>query len=165
MRQKTRTAVALGANLGDRLATLREAARQISEDVLEGAVFSSVYESEPWGYEDQPRFLNAVLVGDSEWKPPALLNYLKNLEAKLGRTPTFQNGPRVVDLDLICFGDAIWTTEGIEVPHPRMLTRAFVMVPLAEIWPDWVHPEARVRADSIAEKLSGGVTRLPEGLR
>lgn len=140
MKQRHKVAIGLGANLGDRLENLKRAAEKLSEEFLEEVVSSSVYESEPWGIEDQPRFLNAVIVGTSEWKPPAMVNYLKNLERELGRTPGVRNGPREIDLDLLAWGEESWNQDGVEVPHPRLPFRDFVLLPLAEVWAQWKHP-------------------------
>ena len=137
-----RVAIGLGSNLGDRVQTLLQAIERLQEDVLQASKVSSLYESPPWGpVTDQPPFLNAVIVGDSEWKAPAILSYLKTLERNLGRTPGPQFGPRILDLDLIAMGELNWKGEGIEVPHPRLAERDFVLLPLKEVWPDWVHPK------------------------
>ncbi len=141
MKQKVKVAIALGSNLGDREKTIRVATQRIQEEFLENVIVSSLIETEPWGIKEQPKFLNGVMVGISEWKPPAILNYLKTLEKELGRTHTVINGPRVIDLDLVCYGDQIWNSDGVKVPHPRMSTRLFVLAPLNEVWPDWIHPE------------------------
>ena len=140
MNQKIKIVVALGANLGDRKKTILTAINRMKEDFLEKAQESSLIETEPWGIIDQPKFLNGVIVGMSAWKPPAILNYLKSLEKEFGRTESILNGPRVLDLDLICYGDQIWNSDRLQVPHPRMATRSFVLIPLMQVWPDWVHP-------------------------
>jgi 2-amino-4-hydroxy-6-hydroxymethyldihydropteridine diphosphokinase len=146
MNQKTRVAIGLGSNLGDRAEMLRRAASLIAEDVLENAVTSQIYETPPWGVLDQPLFLNAVIVGWSEWLPPSLVAYLKNLEKTLGRQPGIRFGPRLIDLDLLVFGETIWKSDGVTVPHPRLMEREFALRPLAELWPDWRHPTDRITA-------------------
>ena len=142
MKQLHKVAIGLGGNLGNRLESLSKAAGCLAEEFLQDAVGSSVYESEPWGIADQPKFLNAVVVGLCEWKPPAVVNYLKDLERELGRQAGVRNGPREIDLDLLAWGEESWHQEGVEVPHPRMLVRDFVLLPLAEIWPEWKHPSS-----------------------
>jgi len=137
---RTKIAIGLGSNLGDRRTMIERAVGRLREDVVEDLVASSIYESPPWGYADQPAFLNAVVTGICEWEPPAVVSYLRGLEALLGRTPSFPNGPREIDLDLLAWGEKRWATDGVSVPHPRMGDRDFVLLPLAEIWPDWVHP-------------------------
>jgi 2-amino-4-hydroxy-6-hydroxymethyldihydropteridine diphosphokinase len=140
MLQKIKIAIALGSNLGDRKVTIEKAFERMSEEFLEGAKLSTLHETKPWGIKEQPDFLNAVAIGYSEWKPPAIVNYLKNLERDLGRTNTVKNGPRVIDLDLLIWGDHKWDSEGVTVPHPGMTERDFVLLPLKELWPEWVHP-------------------------
>ena len=140
MNQKTRIALALGGNLGDRLAVLTKAVRLLSDEFVTGVRVSKVYETPPWGVTDQPDFLNLVLTGDSEWKPPAILNFVKALEKELGRVPAERNGPRLVDIDLVAYGEQIWESPEVTVPHPRMHQRDFVLVPLCDVWPEWKHP-------------------------
>lgn len=140
MMGKKNIAIALGSNLGDRLGIIQEAVSILKTDFLENAELSSILETPPWGIEDQPPFLNAVLVGDSEWKPAAIVNFLKNLERDLGRKSREKNGPREIDLDLLAVEDEIYSGEGVEVPHPGIASRDFVLSPLAEVWPQWVHP-------------------------
>ncbi len=140
MLQLTKVAIGLGGNQGDRLDFLKRAAERLAEEFLQEAKASSVYETEPWGVTDQPKFLNAVVVGLSEWKPPAIVNFLKTLERDLGRKQTERYGPREIDLDLLVYGSVEWSTEGVVVPHERLAERDFVLMPLAEVWPDWRHP-------------------------
>ena len=101
-----------------------------------------IYESDPMYVEDQPAFLNTVLVGRSALEPEALLTVLKRIEADLGREKTFRNGPRVVDLDIVYFADAEHHSDRLTVPHPRRLERVFVVRPLADLDPDFIDPES-----------------------
>jgi 2-amino-4-hydroxy-6-hydroxymethyldihydropteridine diphosphokinase len=149
MTQKVRVAIGLGSNLGDRAAKVREAMKILSEEFLEDAKTSNLYESEPWGKTDQPKFLNAVIVGLSEWKPPAIVNYLKSLERELGRTETVKNGPRVIDLDLLAYAEQTWEGEGVTVPHPGIPDRDFVILPWRELWPNWKHPALQKTLEEI----------------
>lgn len=137
---KKHIAIALGSNLGDRLGIIQEAVSVLKTEFLENAVLSSVLETPPWGITEQPAFLNAVIVGDSEWKPAAIVNFLKNLERSLGRKSREKNGPREIDLDLLAVEDVVYEGEGVQVPHPGLQDREFVLAPLSEVWPDWVHP-------------------------
>jgi 2-amino-4-hydroxy-6-hydroxymethyldihydropteridine diphosphokinase len=127
--------IALGANLGDRLATLREATQRL---VAIGTVeaTSSVYETDPVGYRDQPPFLNAVVQVRTALPPEDILRRLLAIEAAMGRTRTFRNAPRTLDLDLLLLGDERRAVPGLTLPHPRLQERAFVLAPLAEITPD-----------------------------
>jgi 2-amino-4-hydroxy-6-hydroxymethyldihydropteridine diphosphokinase len=131
--------IALGANLGDRFATMHEAIDRIRE-LGTVRMISSFYETDPVGYLDQPKFLNAVLELQTELGPLELLYRLLGIEADLGRVRSFANAPRSIDLDLLLFDATILESQRLTVPHPRMLERAFVMVPLAEIAPDLNHP-------------------------
>ncbi len=157
--QRTPVYIALGSNLGDCAANLREAIRRLPPcvTVLER---SPVYRTKPWGYADQPDFLNQVILGATDCSPEDLLARLKEIEVRVGRTPTFRFGPRIVDLDILFFGDAVLTLPGLEIPHPRIAERAFVLVPLHDLAPDLRHP---VTGLTIREHLAGvdisGVTR------
>jgi len=128
--------VALGTNLGDRQAHLREALRQMA--ALPGVRLlriSSVYETEPVGYTEQPAFLNMAAALAADMPPERLLDHLLGIERGMGRVRTIRWGPRTIDLDLLLYGDAVICTEFLTLPHPRMAERAFVLVPLKEIWP------------------------------
>jgi len=129
----------LGSNLGDRKQNLVRALELLSEHVVVEQV-SSVYKTEPVGYQKQPLFLNAVCRISTELKPGQLLRLAKKIEAKLGRTPSFSNAPRTIDIDILFYGEEVLSSKELTVPHPRLVERAFVLVPLAEIAPDLVHP-------------------------
>jgi 2-amino-4-hydroxy-6-hydroxymethyldihydropteridine diphosphokinase len=124
--------VGLGANLGDREAAIRRAA-----ELIRAARLSSIHETEPWGYEAQPRFLNAVAEVETELPPRDLLELLLEVEGRLGRTRAGPRwGPRAIDLDLLLYGDETVDEPGLTVPHPHLHERVFVLEPLAELAPD-----------------------------
>ncbi len=128
--------VGLGANLGDREATVRRAL-----ELLGAARVSTLIETEPWGFADQPRFLNAVAELETAESPRVLLDRLLEIERELGRTregPRY--GPRTIDLDLLLYGDEELDEPGLVVPHPRLHERPFMLEPLAELRPDLVVP-------------------------
>jgi 2-amino-4-hydroxy-6-hydroxymethyldihydropteridine diphosphokinase len=132
----TRAYVGLGSNLGDREALIRRAA-----ELAGAARLSIIRETEPWGLEDQPRFLNAVAEVETDLSPRGLLDRLLEIERELGRTrdgPRY--GPRLIDLDLLLFGDEVRDEPGLTLPHPRLHERAFVLEPLAELDPGLVVP-------------------------
>jgi 2-amino-4-hydroxy-6-hydroxymethyldihydropteridine diphosphokinase len=131
--------IALGTNVGDRLANLRAALAGLTPQV-EIKARSAVYETEPWGYADQPAFLNMVVRAETDLSPLELLEHLKHLEQVLGRTPSFRNGPRLIDLDILFYDDLVIETPPLVIPHPRLHERAFVLVPLADVAPGLVHP-------------------------
>ena len=131
--------LALGANLGDRPANLRAALAALSPSVV-ARQSSPIYETPPWGLTDQPAFLNMVLRGETDLEPAALLEHLKRLEIELGRAPSVRWGPRLIDMDILFYDDLVLDIPGLTIPHPRLHERAFVLVPLADIAPDLVHP-------------------------
>jgi 2-amino-4-hydroxy-6-hydroxymethyldihydropteridine diphosphokinase len=151
--QKKKIAVGLGTNLGKCKENIEKAFERLSTEFLEEAHLSTLHETKPWGVLDQPDFLNAVAVGYSEWKPPAIVNYLKNLERELGRTATVKYGPRQIDLDLLIWGDEVWDSEGVTVPHPGLPDRSFVLLPLEELWPEWKHPQLKLTVQEMQKKL------------
>jgi 2-amino-4-hydroxy-6-hydroxymethyldihydropteridine diphosphokinase len=114
---------------------------------------SSLYETEPVGYPDQPPFLNAVVALDTAVTPAELMRGLLAIEEAMGRRRTFRNAPRTLDLDLLLYGDAILDEPGLTLPHPRLHERAFVLVPLAEIAPDVVHPQLRISVAVLLDTL------------
>lgn len=131
--------LALGSNMGDRRGNLAAALQRLRE-VVEISTISSIYETEPVGYLDQPRFFNIVCYGKTALTAQELLNYVKDIEVAIGRQPTFRNGPRPIDIDIIFYDDLHITQDNLSIPHPRMAERAFVLAPLAEIAPDAVDP-------------------------
>jgi 2-amino-4-hydroxy-6-hydroxymethyldihydropteridine diphosphokinase len=131
--------LALGTNIGERADNLKEAISSLSPQ-MEVKAKSHVYETPPWGYEDQPKFFNQVVKAQTYLEPVQLLKHLKRLEIALGRTPSFQNGPRLIDIDVLFFDDVIVNTPTLTLPHPRLHERGFVLLPLMDVAPDLVHP-------------------------
>jgi 2-amino-4-hydroxy-6-hydroxymethyldihydropteridine diphosphokinase len=132
--------LALGTNIGDREENLREAMRLLSESGIHIIKTSSIYETEPVDYLDQPWFFNAVLEAQTELPAEQLLTRLRTIEAQMGSKKPFAKGPRLIDLDILLYGDDTIDTPELQVPHPRMLQRNFVLAPLAEIAPNLRHP-------------------------
>ena len=131
--------IALGTNLGNRPDNLRAALGALPPEVSVLAE-SHIYETPPWGYEDQPAFLNMVVKAETSLEPGALLEYLKQLEVQLGREGNFRWGPRLIDLDILFYDDLVIDTPPLVIPHPRLHERAFVLVPLADVAPNLIHP-------------------------
>lgn len=137
-----RVAVGLGSNLGDREEHLCSGLREL-EGLLSGLARSGVYETAPVGGPPQPPYLNLCCTGWTDREPRALLSALESIERRCGRRPSpLRNAPRVLDLDLLLYGDAVVREPELRVPHPRLAERAFVLIPLAEIAAGWRHPEA-----------------------
>jgi 2-amino-4-hydroxy-6-hydroxymethyldihydropteridine diphosphokinase len=148
-----RAYVGVGANLGDREATIRRAVELLGDEV---AAVSRLRETEPWGYADQPRFLNGALRLETERSPRALLDRLLAVERELGRTregPRY--GPRAIDLDLLLYGDAVVDEPGLEVPHARLHERAFALEPLLDLDPTLEIPGRGAVSALLAELHSG----------
>jgi len=130
----------LGSNLGDRRQNLAQAVELLSQQVAVEQL-SSVYETEPVGYDEQPLFLNAACRISTELTPEELLGLAKEIETKLGRAPGFPNAPRPIDIDILFYDDEVVRSQELTIPHPRLAERAFVLVPLVEIAPELIHPE------------------------
>jgi 2-amino-4-hydroxy-6-hydroxymethyldihydropteridine diphosphokinase len=129
----------LGSNLGERAEHLATALRKITSfSVIERK--SGIYETEPWGLKEQPTFLNQVVQIQTAIEPGKLLLELKKIEKQMGRKKTVRFGPRLIDLDILFYDDLILRTERLSIPHPSLTQRAFLLVPLNEIAPEFVHP-------------------------
>lgn len=142
----------LGANLGDRAATLRAARSSLAPEV-ELVRCSRLYETPPWGDLDQPTFLNAVCHGHTALSPSALLAQLKQIERDLGRVATRRWGPRAIDLDILFYDDLVLSTPTLTIPHALLHERAFVLLPLRELAPELQHPLLHRSIDALAEVL------------
>ena len=129
----------LGSNLDDRLANLKQAITALSPQ-MEVKAKSRVYETPPWGYTDQPMFLNQVIKANTYLEFESLLKHIKRLEIALGRKPSFKNGPRLIDIDILFYDDLVLNTASLVIPHPHLHERGFVLLPLMDIAPDLVHP-------------------------
>jgi 2-amino-4-hydroxy-6-hydroxymethyldihydropteridine diphosphokinase len=153
----------LGSNLGDPGAQVRSALRELGA-LPQTRVMreSSLYRNPPAGYLDQPDFVNAVAMIETRLTPRALLAALLAIERARGRVRDFPNAPRTLDLDIVLYGDWVLHESGLTIPHPRMLERAFVLVPLAEIAPDAVVPGRGRVADLVRNVAAGGLVKLAD---
>ena len=149
----------LGSNLGNRERNLWLALRRL-EPLVRIEDVSSLYETDPVGIEDQPAFLNAVCRTVTGLQPKALLRHIQDVEHEIGRRGGERWGPRPIDIDLLLYGDTVTNGNGVVVPHPEMAARAFVLVPLAEIAPDVVHPALGKDARSLAQAVDASGVRV-----
>jgi 2-amino-4-hydroxy-6-hydroxymethyldihydropteridine diphosphokinase len=152
--------IALGSNLGDRAANLAKTREMLADDI-QVLQCSSIYQTAPWGYSEQDDFYNQVLEAETDLSPMRLLGRMKRIEKQMGRKKTFRNGPRVIDLDILFYDDLILDTRRLVIPHPRLHERAFVLVPMVEINPGFVHPVlGKTMAELMSKVEQAGVVRL-----
>ena len=160
-----RACIALGANIGEPLRQIEAGFAALA--ALPGTRLlsrSSLYRSAPVGYADQPDFINAVAIIETALAPHALLDALLNIERDNGRVREFPNAPRTLDLDIVLYGDRVVQDTGLTIPHARMLERAFVMVPLAEVAPEMQVPgqgTVRQLADRVDADSAAQLQRMP----
>jgi 2-amino-4-hydroxy-6-hydroxymethyldihydropteridine diphosphokinase len=151
--------LALGTNLGDRPGNLRAAITALTPKVTVLRQ-SFIYETLPWGMTDQPSFLNMVISGETRQKPQELLKSLKELETQLGRVPSIHYGPRKIDIDILFYDNLIFESPELTLPHPHLHERAFVLVPLADLMPEQIHPVlGKTIRQLLAEMDTTGVKR------
>ncbi len=157
------TYLSLGSNIGDREANLRAAIAALSPAGVHVKQLSSLYETEPVDYLAQPWFLNCVVDAETDLDPHALLRALNSIESQLGSKKEFSKGPRKLDLDILLYNSQSIDTLDLQIPHPRMLTRRFVLAPLAEIAPDLRHPSWQANAAQLLAQSAdqSQVRRLP----
>ena len=148
---KERVFLLLGSNQGDSAAQLETARHLIQTELGSIQQASSLYQTAAWGKTDQPDFLNQVLELETSLAPRELLNQMLAIEQQMGRQRLEYMGPRVIDIDLLAYGTRILDEPGLQVPHPRLPLRRFVLIPLAEIAPGWIHPVSEHSIEHLLE--------------
>ena len=145
--------ISIGSNLGDREENCKQALRLLHANGILIKKQSRMYETEPWGIKDQPKFINMAVEVETDKKPEELLRVLEEIEKEIGRTETVKWGPRVIDLDILFYDDLILKTPDLEIPHPLLHERGFVLKPLSEIAPDKKHPVTGKTVKEMIENL------------
>lgn len=148
----SRACISIGSNIGDRISNCKKALLEL-ERVSKIVKVSSFYETEPVGKEDQPEFINLAVIIETELIPKKLLSDLKQIENKLGRVRHEKWGPRTIDIDIIFYDNLIIKEDDLVIPHPRAHQRRFVLEPLCEIDPEFVHPELKSTISELLQKL------------
>lgn len=146
--------IGIGSNLGDRLQNCLDAVETMGKRGIFVKSKSSIYETEPWGGIDQPRFLNMVIEAETELSPSEILQMLKGIEQELGRRASYKWGPRSIDLDILLYDNLVVSEEGLKIPHPLMHERDFVLRPLNEIAPDAIHPVLKKSVRELFQKVA-----------
>jgi 2-amino-4-hydroxy-6-hydroxymethyldihydropteridine diphosphokinase len=141
--------LALGSNVGNRGANLRDAIILIEKNIGKVAKKSHVYETQPWGEPNQDLFLNQVIMINTTQEPRDLLDKISRAERELGREKKEKWGPRVIDIDILFYGKRIIRDKGLEIPHPEFHKRGFVLVPMMEIAPEFIHPVFEKQIDDL----------------
>lgn len=149
-----RAYLSIGSNLGDRINYLKKALVKLKQNNIQIIKSSNIIETEPYGYKEQGKFLNMAVEIDSDLEPFELMKLISKIESELGRIRTKRWGPRVIDIDIIFYDSLIINEPDLKIPHPDMQNRFFVLKPLQEIAPDFVHPVLKKTITELLENLN-----------
>jgi 2-amino-4-hydroxy-6-hydroxymethyldihydropteridine diphosphokinase len=162
---KPKIYLSLGSNVADRAKNLRDATTALGKAGIQVTRVSSLYETEPVDYLDQAWFLNMVIAAETELEASQLLHALRAIETQMGSKKLIAKGPRLIDMDILLYGDQVIDTPELQVPHPRMHLRRFVLQPLAEIAPDVRHPvSGQTATEMLTQTPDGSAVRVLSGL-
>ncbi|MFO0754646.1 MAG: 2-amino-4-hydroxy-6-hydroxymethyldihydropteridine diphosphokinase [Thermodesulfovibrionales bacterium] len=148
--------IGIGSNLGDRESHCDRALEEMRRRGIRITRMSSRYETAPWGEGEQPMFINMAVEAETDLPPEGLLAVLKQIEREMGRQDTFRWGPRVIDLDILFYDDALFEGAGLRIPHPLLHVRDFVLLPLDEIAPEKMHPALGKTVGQLKEERESG---------
>lgn len=146
--------LSLGSNIGDRAANIEKAIAALNERGVKIVRQSRLYETEPVGIREQDWFLNGVAEAETSVAPQQLMETLLDIEKQMGRHRTIPGGPRLIDLDILFYGNEVIDVPGVQIPHPRLADRRFVLVPLSELAPGFMHPILRKTASTLLVETS-----------
>jgi 2-amino-4-hydroxy-6-hydroxymethyldihydropteridine diphosphokinase len=146
--------LSLGSNMGQRHENIIKAKKYLKKESIRINLESSLYEAEPWGLKDQPWFLNQCIKAESNLNPEQLLETIKKIETLLKRKHTQKYGPRTIDIDILYYGDVIIKNGNLQIPHPQINNRNFVLIPLNEIAPDFIDPIEKITIKELTQKCS-----------
>ena len=147
--------IGIGSNLTDKIFNCKDAIERMKQKGIAIKKISSMYETEPWGVKDQPKFINMAVEAETDLSPKELLNTLKGIEKEMGRKEGEKWRERIIDLDILFYNDMIMDNEELKIPHPLLHKRAFVLMPLSEIAKDKVHPMLKKSVSEIWEDMKG----------
>jgi 2-amino-4-hydroxy-6-hydroxymethyldihydropteridine diphosphokinase len=141
----------LGSNIGDSKENLERAVLELTVDLGEPLAESAIYQTEPWGMKEQNIYLNQVVVFETLLRPERVLESIHDIEKRMGRTKIEKWGPRIMDIDILFFGDMIYESPNLKIPHPFIAERRFALVPLCELLPKMEHPLLRIKLEKLLE--------------
>ena len=150
---KNHVVLLLGSNLGERTVHLEKARLEIAQHIGQINKISALYETEPWGVEEQEKYLNQVLLVESELSPEEVLEEVLRIEQIGGRVRQEKWGARLIDIDILFYSDRIVEQDGLKIPHPYLHVRRFTLAPLVEILPDWLHPKLKQTVATLYAQL------------